>query len=116
MSSSVIINLKLNYLPTQLLSSTDCANQCNQFLQGSITSGDTSSISITSQFLPGSNYIFVVNVQFGKPYIAPFNLNVGINPNFMKYFGTIPVQPFNLPIQPSQLSAVSDISDNDVLR
>jgi cysteine-rich repeat protein len=109
MSSSVVINLKLNYLPSELLASSDCSNQCNQFLTGAITSGDTSSISITSQYLPGSNYLFIVTVQFGKPLIAPFNLNVGINKNFMKYFGSIPVQACNVAIQPSQLSAVSDV-------
>jgi hypothetical protein len=113
MSRSVVIQLKINYLPNSLFVSNDCANQCSQVLVGSITSGDSSSISITSQYLVGTNYIFLITIQFGKPYIAPFNLNVGVNSNLKKYFGNIPIQNCNVAVQPSYLAAVTD--DTDVL-
>ncbi len=107
-TSSVVINLKMNYLPQELSSSSDCANKCNQILVGSITNGDKSAISITSQYLAGTTYIFTVTVEFGKPYIAAFNLRVGISPDLLKYFGAIPIESYEIAIQPSYLSAVSD--------
>lgn len=107
-SSSVIINMKVNYIPPELSASTDCANKCNNIVVGTITSGDKSAISITSQYLAGTSYIFTITVEFGKPYIAAFTLHVGINPDLMKYFGAIPVESYDIAIQPSYLSSVVD--------
>lgn len=40
MSSSIVINVKLNYFPASLLEANDCANKCNQILEGKIIEGD----------------------------------------------------------------------------
>lgn len=36
-SSSISLNIRLNYMPESLLTSPDCSNKCNQVLTGQIT-------------------------------------------------------------------------------
>lgn len=110
-SSSVVINVRLNFLPAALLQSNDCNNRCNQILAVNITSGDRSSISISSEYLSGTNYIFVITIEFGRPYIGRFALNVNVNSALTRYFGGISIQPLDLTVEPSFLAAVQDKSD-----
>ncbi len=92
-STSVVINLRLNYLPNSLIQSQDCANKCNQILVGTISSGDRSSVSITSEYLAGTRYLFTMTIEFGRTYIAKFTLNVNVRSSLQKYFGGIGVEP-----------------------
>ena len=62
MPTSIILNIKLDYLPKKLVSSADCENQCQNVIVGNITSGDQGATSITSQYLPGTTYSFTVKV------------------------------------------------------
>ena len=62
MPTSIILNIKLDYLPKKLISSADCANKCRNILVGNITSGDTGATSITSHFIPGTSFSFTVEV------------------------------------------------------
>lgn len=107
-STSVTINVKINYMPSALLQSQECANKCSQILTGSITEGDRSSISITSEYLGGTKYIFTVTIEFGRPYIARFKLQIGIANNLLKYFGGLSAQPLEVTVEPSYLSAIAD--------
>lgn len=92
-STRVVINLKLNYLPNSLIQSQDCANKCNQILVGTITGGDRSSVSITSEYLSGTRYFFSMTIEFGRSYMAKFTLNINVNSSLQKYFGGIGVEP-----------------------
>lgn len=87
-------------------------NKCGQVLTASIIEGDRSAISITSEYLGGTRYIFTVVVEFGRPYIAKFKLSVGVNSSVSKYFGGIPVQGLDISVEPSYLMAVSQSSEN----
>lgn len=61
MSSSIVINVKLNYFPASLLEANDCANKCNQILEGKIIEGDNA-VSIVSEYVLGTSYIFTVTI------------------------------------------------------
>lgn len=102
-----MINLKLNYLPSSLLQAAECSNKCNQILTGSIVSGDNSAVSITSEYLAGTKFIFTLTVEFGRPYIGKFRLNVGVSSSVLKYFGGLGVQPLDITVEPAYLMAVA---------
>lgn len=92
-STSIVLNLQLNYVPANLMASQDCSNKCNQILVGTIVDGDKSSISITSELLTATKNIFTMTIEFGRPYIAKFKISIAINPTMTKYFTAYPVQP-----------------------
>jgi len=71
-------------------------------------SGDKSWLSITSQYLAGTSYIFTVTIEFGKPYIAAFTLKLAINSDMVKYFGSIPIENYDIAVQPAFLSALNE--------
>ena len=70
LSTSIVLNLRVNYIPASLLISHDCEDSCSQILTGTILSGDTSSLGITSHFLAGTAYDFTMTIEFGRPYMG----------------------------------------------
>ena len=109
LSSSIVLNLHVNYIPNSLLISEECKNSCSQILTGSIISGDKSSLGITSKYLGGSAYDFIMTIEFGKPYIGEFKIVVDIDrARIGKFFGNIPIDSASLDIKPSYLAAVTD--------
>lgn len=111
----MVINLKLNYLPSSLLQSAECSDKCNQILNGVIISGDQNAVSITSEYIPGTRYIFSLTIEFGRPYIAKFRLSVRVNNSVSKFFGGIGVQPLEINVEPSYLMSIQDRNGGDVL-
>lgn len=112
-SSSVVVNIKLNYLPGSLIQSQDCSNKCSQILVGAITEGDRNVVSIVSEYLSGTKYIFTMTVEFGRSYMAQFKLNVSINNSMAKYFGGIGVNPLEITVTPSSLMAIGEAEKLD---
>ena len=66
MITSIILGVKLDYMPEKLFESAECANQCRNILVGQIIDGDKSAISITSNYVPGTTFSFSVHVEFGR--------------------------------------------------
>lgn len=58
MPTKIILNLRLDYLPRRLISSSDCKNKCESVLVGKMVSGDMGATSITSSYLAGTTYSF----------------------------------------------------------
>lgn len=111
-STSIVINIKINYLPNSLMMSNDCNNKCNQIIIGQIISGDSSSISITSQYIAGTSYSFALTVDFGRPYIGEFKIKIDMNKSVTsKYFGPIPIDSLNIDVKPLYLAAVEERID-----
>lgn len=54
-------------------------------------------------------------MEFGRPYIGKFRLNIGINGMVAKYFGGLGVQQLDLTVEPAYLMAISDNSRSDTL-
>lgn len=110
MPTSIILNVKLDYLPNKLISSVDCQNQCQNVIVGKLLSGDTSATSITSHYLSGTNYSFTVEVEYGRSYIGRFEIEISIDRVIgLKYF--TPIKTSNtliVDVIPSYLAAVSD--------
>jgi hypothetical protein len=109
--TSILLNVKLDYLPQNLLYSADCHNQCQNVVVGNIVDGDTGATSITSQYLPGTSFSFSVTVEFGRTYIGPFTIEVGIDRAVsQKYFGSVSTIASTLvvDVNPAFLSLVSD--------
>ena len=60
--TQIIINVKLDYLPKELLQSPSCTNSCSGILNVNLISGDTGATSITSTYISGSSYTFAIEV------------------------------------------------------
>ena len=56
-STRIIINIKVDYVPRELLQSNDCMNECSNVLEGTILSG-SKPISIKSKYIAGTTYSF----------------------------------------------------------
>ena len=66
----MVLNIKIDYFPPELLQSEDCNNRCSGVIQAELVEGDTGAISISSKYLPGSSYSFSVEIDFGRSYIG----------------------------------------------
>ena len=113
METSMILNVRLDYLPQALLQSADCNNKCFNVLVGEIMDGDKAATSITSEYLPGSTYSFAVKVEFGRSYIGKFTIKISIDRAIgLKYFGQVSAsQSIDVDVQPSFLSKVNGESE-----
>lgn len=107
LSTSIVLNLRVSYIPNSLLIATECKDSCSQILVGTVTSGDSSTLGITSKYLAGTAYDFTLTIEFGRPYIGQFTIKVDINRNSVgKYFGAIPINPITIVVNPTYLAAV----------
>ena len=59
-SSKIVVNVKVDYMPLELIQSSDCSNQCSNVLDGKIIQGDTQALSIKSSYLAGTTYSFSI--------------------------------------------------------
>ena len=71
-STKLIVNVKVDYLPKDLLQSSDCNDRCSNVLDGKMVAGDTNAISVRSKYLAGTTYTFSVEIDFGRSYIGAF--------------------------------------------
>ena len=110
MPTSIILNVRLDYLPKKLIWSNDCANKCRNILVGNITSGDTSATSITSHYVPGTSFSFSVEVQFDRHYIGEFTIVISIDRAIgLKYFSPISTaNTLTITVNPAFLAAVAE--------
>ena len=106
-SSKIIVNIKLDYLPKKLIQSEDCNDLCSNVLDGKLTAGDTQTLSITSKFLPGTTFSFSVEIEFGRPYIGSFTLEITVNPTIAnKYFINVAPSTLTVDVNPALLSTL----------
>lgn len=68
------MNIKLDYLPKNLIQSPDCNNRCSNILDGHIVAGDSNTVSLRSSYISGTAYTFSFEIEFGRPYIGQFTL------------------------------------------
>ena len=109
MPTSIVINVNVNYIPQSLLYSTECSNSCSQILSTTIISGDTGAQSVTSKYVAGSYYMFTITVEFGRPYMGEFELQVRIKNSLTQFFGGISISsPLVISVNPSYLAAVGE--------
>ena len=102
--------MRANYLPQVLLSSaSDCMNNCKDVLVGKFTSGDSSAISITSSYIPNSQFSFSVEVNFGREPIGMFSLQLTLNPLIAaKYFSGVDTSAvLNVNVNPGLFSTAN---------
>lgn len=52
------MNIKLDYLPRNLIQSPDCNNRCSNILDGRIVAGDSNTVSLRSSYISGTAYTF----------------------------------------------------------
>ena len=86
----VNVNLKLNYLPSNLSdSSLSCTDLCQQILDFAIVTGDKSVVSVVNQYFPGTKS-FAVSFNFAKEPIGQFTIEVKVNPSIASiYFPSV---------------------------
>ena len=112
-STKVVLNIKIDYLPKQLMQSSDCNDRCSQVLVASVLSGD-SPTSIRSSYVSGSRYTFSVELEFGKPYVSRFRVEIKVNPSLSRYFQAVSIgNTFVTEVNPSQLTLA--VVDNNRL-
>lgn len=103
-STKVVINIKIDYLPKELLQSSDCNDRCSQVLVATVLSGDTP-ISVKSYYVSGSRYTFSVELEFGKQYINRFRVEIKVNQSLSRYYKTVSIaNSFTTDVNPSQLT------------
>lgn len=112
-SSKIIVNVKLDYLPADLLQSDACNDRCSNILDGQVTAGDTKTVSIRSSYLAGTSYTFSVEIEFGRMYIGIFTLVVKVNPVIaQKYFTNVGTDnALTIEVNPAYLSLVGPKDD-----
>ena len=59
MATSVIINVKLNYLPVELSQSPNC---CQNILVTTLVNGDIDFLSTSTEYVLGSSHVFAITV------------------------------------------------------
>ena len=107
LNSKIVLNIRLNYLPLQLINSAnDCKNKCDSVLQVKITKGDTSFVSIKSSYIPTTSYSFSVIIDFGREPIGLFTAEVSLQSGIaLKYYSGIDTsQVLSVDINPAFLS------------
>lgn len=80
----IIINVKVDYLPKSLLQSKDCIDECRNILDVNII--NEKALSIKSQYLVGTSYTFLVELEFGRNHMSIFDVEIRIKTNLKKYF------------------------------
>ena len=76
-------------------------------LDGKLTAGDTQTLSITSKFLPGTTFSFSVEIEFGRPYMGLFTLEITVNPTIAnKYFINVAPSTLTVEVNPALLSRI----------
>lgn len=114
-STKIVINIKLDYLPQALLQSLDCQDRCSSVLIGRLTGGETSA-RIKSSFISGSRYAFSMELEFDRPYIARFNVEISINPALARYFSGVSIaNKLNVEVNPAYLSIATAAGGKEVL-
>lgn len=84
----MVLNIKVNHVPKELLQSYDCNNECESILIGEIIDGDKSSTSMESKYIAGTSFSFSFKVDFGREYIGKFTIKIRISPEIAaKYYG-----------------------------
>lgn len=103
-STRIVLNIQIDYLPKQLLQSADCNDRCSQVLVAQVLSGDKPT-AIKSSYVAGSRYSFSVELEFGKPYVGKFRLEVKVNPALSRYFNPVSIaNSFAADVNPAQLT------------
>ena len=100
----VTLNIKLDFLPLNLIQSTDCNDRCSQVLVVQVTNGDRAT-SVRSSYVSGSRYTFAVDIEFGKPYVNKFKAEIKVNPSLARYFQSVSIDnSFIVEVNPAQLT------------
>lgn len=113
-STSIVLNIKIDYLPLALLQSIDCRDRCSSVLIGKLSNGETSA-TVTSSYTSGTNYAFTMKLEFNRPFIAKFDVQISINPALAGYFGTVSIaNSITVPVTPVFM-AIVDSNKADIL-
>ena len=102
------MNVKIDYLPKELLQSKDCNDRCSNILDGNVVGNQP--VSIKSSFLAGTSYAFSIEIDFGRKYIGAFSLEIEVNPSIaQQYFNNIDAsEKLVVQIDPKFLSLVQE--------
>ena len=90
--------------------SADCKNKCENVLVGEIIEGDKSATSIVSHYLPGTYYIFSVEVDFAQSYFGSFTIKISIDRAIgFKYYSPVSTaKTLSIEVNPSYLSRAGE--------
>ena len=58
-ATKIVVNIKLDYMSSELLQSIDCNDRCSQVLEATIIEGETAA-RIKSSYISGSRYAFSI--------------------------------------------------------
>lgn len=113
-SSRIVLNIRIDYLPRQLLQSRDCNDRCSQVLIANVLSGDQPT-SARSSYISSSRFTFSVEMEFGKPYISKFKVEIKINPSLNSYFNPVSIgNTFVVDVNPSQLTLARRLDQDEL--
>ena len=86
-----MINVKLDYMPLDLIQSSACNDRCSEVLVANIVQGE-SGARIKSSYIAGSRYAFSIMFEFDRSYIAQFTVEIAVNPTLgSRYFSGVSI-------------------------
>jgi hypothetical protein len=87
----ILMNVRLNYLPTNLTQNIkECNQSCDKILLVKLTEGQRTFLSINAKYIKGSSYSFSVEIDFGREPVGQFTAEISINKDMQeRYFSGI---------------------------
>ena len=90
-TTKIMINVKLDYMPLDLIQSSACNDRCSEVLVANIVQGE-SGARIKSSYIAGSRYAFSIMFEFDRSYIAQFTVEIAVNPTLgSRYFSGVSI-------------------------
>ena len=103
-TTKVVLNIKIDYLPVELLQSKDCNDRCSNVIMAEVSNGDRPT-SVRSYYVAGSRFSFSVELEFSRPYMSKFSAQIKVNPALSRYFKQVSIaNGFSVDVNPSQLT------------
>lgn len=114
LTGKVVLNINVNYLPLSLINSVnDCSNGCGNVLAVQVTGGNGVAPKITSRYIPGTSFLFSVEIDFSKEPVPQFSAKFSVNQALRtQYFSGVDVSPsFTVDVNPAFLSRADGKND-----
>ena len=75
----IVINVKLNYLPTNYTQMLSKCTICESVLHVELINGQNSYMSIKSSYIKSTSYSFSIEIDFGREPIPNFVAKISLN-------------------------------------
>lgn len=118
MYGKILLNVMVNYLPTNLTTNIkECNQSCDKILLVKLIDGQRTFLSISSNYIKGSSYSFSIEIDFGREPISQFTAEISINSQVKeRYFSGIDISTtLNVKVNPAFLALVHSKKEDTLI-